>query len=893
MPEYLSPGVYVEEFEIGAQPIAGVSTSTAGMVGVTEMGQVDGLPQLVTSFGEFERKYGGFLDKEYSKARYLPYAVQGFFQNGGQRLYIKRVVGENAKTSKLDIKDGIVTWLAADVSDTDRTKATVVCMRGISYGTQLTFQQTDGGTVKSDQATVASYNGNTVTLNKALSFSYKKFVTQVTVKTPAINSIAVTAKNPGAWGDKISIIVEPVGRAVSALKKKNVTTTMDTLTNATLQFSANGPGVGATNVVLKDVSNIQPNDAVRFDNNVNSETRTITAVDATAKKISWTDGLTNNYASGSITLCTALRAVSLSFAGNGPQPGASQIQLNDVTLVKANDTVTLIDGNGNSEQAVILSVTTGTKTITLKNPISGDYSGAGSSIIPSSYIYTCNVNSLNGFSVNDRIVLRGANCSNFATIKSISGKVVGFTIDDLEGLNGNYLVGEIIEMRTAIRANDVQTRVSSINNLYIGAIVEFDNGTNKEYFVITDIDKLQSTISWDPSKPAANAYLDGATILVWEFKLTASFQPAVGVPLQEVFPNLTMDVNTSGYFKDIINKQSTIITVDDYTPTTAAPANFPCTADYSGCYLAGGDEGAMPPSPATYKGTDDGPGKRTGILSFLDIDDISLIAVPGISWDDDDASNPEKWHDLQGALIEHCEIQTKTRFAVIDPPQGTSFENIQKLRGFFDTSYSAMYYPWLQIIDPLTDSVLFIPPSGHLMGIFARSDVNRGVHKAPANELVQGIVGLEVQINKGEQDIINPKGINAIRVFSGAGTKVWGARTMSSNTQWQYVNVRRLFIYLEASIDKGTQWVVFEPNDVPLWARVRQTIDQFLTDVWRSGALAGNTAEEAFFVKCDRSTMSQGDIDNGRLICVIGVAPVKPAEFVVFRIAQWTAGAKK
>jgi phage tail sheath protein FI len=183
-----------------------------------------------------------------------------------------------------------------------------------------------------------------------------------------------------------------------------------------------------------------------------------------------------------------------------------------------------------------------------------------------------------------------------------------------------------------------------------------------------------------------------------------------------------------------------------------------------------------------------------------------------------------------------------------------------------------------------------IPPGGHVAGIYARSDTERGVHKAPANETVRGVVDLEFQITKGEHDILNPRGVNVIRAFPGRGIRVWGARTLSSNTLWKYINVRRLFIFLEGSIEEGTQWVVFEPNDPKLWARVRAGLTEFLTRVWKDGALFGNTAEEAFFVKCDETTMTQADIDNGRLICIIGVAPVKPAEFVIFRIAQWRGG---
>jgi uncharacterized protein len=182
------------------------------------------------------------------------------------------------------------------------------------------------------------------------------------------------------------------------------------------------------------------------------------------------------------------------------------------------------------------------------------------------------------------------------------------------------------------------------------------------------------------------------------------------------------------------------------------------------------------------------------------------------------------------------------------------------------------------------------PPSGHLAGIYARVDVERGVHKAPANELIRGIVQIDQTINKREQDLLNPFpiNINVLRFFPDRGNRVWGARVVTSDPEWKYINVRRLFIFLESSLTVGTQWVVFEPNDEPLWARVRASVSNFLTTVWRSGALQGATAAEAFFVKCDRTTMTQDDIDNGRLIILVGVAPVKPAEFVIFRIQQKT-----
>ena len=226
---------------------------------------------------------------------------------------------------------------------------------------------------------------------------------------------------------------------------------------------------------------------------------------------------------------------------------------------------------------------------------------------------------------------------------------------------------------------------------------------------------------------------------------------------------------------------------------------------------------------------------------------------------------------------------------VITDQHLTAVDDILNHRNIFDSASAAMYHPWVKVFDPLTKNTAAIPPSGSVAGIYARTDNARGVWKAPANEVVSACVGLDVSYNTREQDILNPKGVNLIRSFPGQGIRVWGARTLSSNAQWKYINVKRLFIFLEESIKANTNWVVFEPNDNVLWLRVRRTIEVFLSNMWKSGAFAGGSEGEAFFVDIGENTMSKDDIDNGRLVCVIGIAPVKPAEFVIFRLTQKTA----
>ncbi|EMA35141.1 tail sheath protein [Halobiforma nitratireducens JCM 10879] len=282
-------------------------------------------------------------------------------------------------------------------------------------------------------------------------------------------------------------------------------------------------------------------------------------------------------------------------------------------------------------------------------------------------------------------------------------------------------------------------------------------------------------------------------------------------------------------------------------------------------------------SLSDYEGVDK-PGLRTGLAAFKAIDDISLVCAP----DENDVQG------LTDALVAHCE-NMGDRFAILQSPQTPG--PVSEMETPVDSSYAAYYYPWVKVLDPVTNREKLAPPGGHIAGIYSRSDISHGVHKAPANEPLRGIVGLQRDITKGEQDVLNPKGVNCIRSFQGRGTRVWGARTCSSDPEWKYINVRRLFLYIEQSLEEGTQWAVFEPNDEDLWARIRQSTEKFLKTVWREGGLQGSTADEAFFVRCGEETMTQDDIDNGRLIVEIGIAPVKPAEFVVFRISQDTGTA--
>jgi len=559
MAEYLSPGVYVEEFDSAGPPLSGVSTSTAGFIGLAERGPVEGLPQLVTSMNDFRRKYGGYLsDNQFGSYRYLAYAVDQFFTNGGSRAYIMRVAPSDAKT--------------------------------------------------------ASSKGE---------------------------FFVVTARNPGSWGNQVEVHIEPSSKA---------------------------------------------------------------------------------------------------------------------------------------------------KTQIFEDLGGGKYRVKNSA----------------GFVEGDAVVFTSGDSKTTAVVKSARDNVIELSASLGEDVVDNGLV---------------------------------------------------------PTK----------TLATLEFNVHVVFGDQ-----RETFENCSFNAAAPNHVSKVTSR-SELVTIE--AKRGADVAALFAESDRHVVTLSGGSDGSPSGvSPSDFIGEDRGPGQRTGIQAFVDNDEVSIMAVPGVT-------DPA----VQLALVAHCE-NLGSRFAILDlPADKTKVQDVLAYRDIFDTSYAALYNPWVQVFDPLEKRNIFIPPSGSIAGVYARNDNTRGVEKAPANEVLRGVTGLAVQYNTGEQDILNPKGVNLIRSFTGQGIRVWGARTLSSNALWKYINVRRLFIFIEESIKAGTNWVVFEPNDERLWSRVHRTIDAFLTRVWRSGALQGSTPAEAFFIDISRNTMTQDDIDNGRLICVIGVAPVKPAEFVIFRITQRTS----
>ena len=836
MPDYLTPGVYVEEVELGPPPITGVSTSIPGFVGAAQMGPTLGPPQLVTSYSDFARIFGGFLPESSDPddtTTFLAYAVNGFFQNGGQILYVQRIVGAGAQPSSITLDDAITDGghayfltQPAQQMPPSLDRISLMSARFVSKDTVVTLiQHTDVGE-QSEQATVQEVDGDTIIFTAATT---NRFGTDAVVEIPAPGgftphgALTLTASSEGTWGQNVVVSVTPSSRTSARVLPIDLHTTLAAMD---IPLALAGPMPDDTHAVLTDVSLLEEGD-----------------------QLSFTDNAT-------------------------PAPG---------------DTATIAPGG----------IDEGTKTITLVAAVSHAYDpGTGGAVTlesPPALRVTAdtadvsvNVGSAAGLEPGQAVEIQDAGGNLDGTIAGVAGNVLQLTLSAPFPATRTLPAGATLTLQDAATGN--QLRLAGSSNLGVGDIVEFtDSSFARTYGTVTSVSG-NLVVFADPV-PADIAV--GASVRTVDFDLLVQLTQtnvatgAVSVLQQETYRFLTLSSGSPNYAVERINEQSALLSATRPTGANDPPQGYPTTIGrdtFTGSInLTDGNPGATPTADDYIGDPAAGPGQRKGIQALQDVDEIAIVAAPGMA-------DP----DVHGALIDQCEL-LKYRFAVIDPPRGSTIPEVEAYRNQFDTRYSAIYYPWISIHDPLTGrDDRIAPPSGHVIGVYARVDNSRGVYKAPANEVLAGITGLEASLTKGEQGVLNePRNINVIRDFrtSQRGIRIWGARCITSDTDWKYVNVRRLFIYLEHSLDIGTQWVVFEPNDEKLWARARQSVTSFLTRVWRDGALMGTTADQAFFVTCDRTTMTQDDIDNGRLIMVIGVAPVYPAEFVIIRIGQQTAGA--
>jgi len=817
MPEYLAPGVYIEEIEIGARPIEGVSTSTTGFLGYAQRGPLN-KPTLVTSFSDYQRIFGDFLppkkdSTDLSKIRWLPYAVSAFFENGGKRAYITRVAfvdpddpnnPDNAKPAS-----GFLPKLAESGTPPVLDEPAFAGESGLKLTDTIDFTDKD-----------------VLLLKDGIQSEYLEFkgaAKKVSLKGTATLALAHAA------GTKI----------LKGEKSANVTTTVkETVAE------------GASEVTLEDVTNVEEKDYLLITGNTTGD-EVVIVMKIEDTTITTKEPLRFGHAAGNevFTLTTSNETSLICNVAAGESDFYADIS----TDFNPDDYIII-----GSEYLQIEKSEDATDIIQIYQELKYMHE-AGKPLVKLVPAVEVNASSEGTWGNSIKVAVKQSSLLNTKCTKELKD-VTDYDRIDLETITG-------VEPGSLLKLPDTASPRYVI-------VKETHKTSTDETFVILEPPGFTGTIEKDDE------------ILSEEFDLYV-----MEGKNDETFKHLSFNEKHSRYIEKIVTeKSSNLIRIVDITGPRPIIL-MPTPDDIPGWHLTDGTDGFPKNDNALndiFEGRDPGePDERTGLYTFKNIDAISIVAMPGIN---------TKY--LQQKLITHCEIDMKDRFAVLDPIQTADLSEIQSQRNLFDSSYAAIYYPWLYAYDLLEKKYTNIPPSGYICGIYARTDVDRGVHKAPANEKINGVVNLEKLngkyriVNKGTQEILNPLGINCIRIFPGRGIRVWGGRTISSNSLWKYVNVRRLFLYLEESIEEGTQWVVFEPNDEKLWARVKQTISQFLTRVWRDGALMGTTAEQAFFVKCDRTTMTQDDIDNGRLIVLIGVAPVKPAEFVIFRIAQWTGGSE-
>jgi len=822
MPDYLSPGVYIEELPPALRAIEGVSTSIAGFVGVAERGPVAGFPppsvpgnpqppapSLVTSFADFTRQFGKPLTlPDPNNNNYLAYAVKGFFDNGGSECYVVRIVpspsslvgeGTSATYSFAGTYQGTVLSLTQSFNVNDKTLY-LNSLRQISAGNVLTLYS-QSGAVSPQQLTVTKYDplAKSVTLNGGV--TNKVAVgdaylvpsgANVTAPTPNAGPV-FSAKNPGDWSGSLSIAITPSDRPPTTIPA--------------------GGAVGAQQIAVKNAASFY-----------------VGAVIEIAQLVPAQPGPPPVPASYGAKIYGAVAGL---LPGNVIQlaaPLSAQVAPNSLVRVSEID-ITIADPTA-------IVATSETYQGLAWNP------GAGNR----HYAAVINANS--------NLVYVQPPAGEGGQIGQQPTTANGFPITPTTALQAQTAAaGQLAAANSAVKA--VVAAIKAVQGAAALPLLPADPLIAAVNQARDQAQSAEAALQVNPLAPNASAAATAAGNAAAAAQAAVTAATAAGANAAAITPSLTAAQNAQAALPA--------------APAASAPppaGGVGSNGNASDGSYAGDDD---------YIGVDNGPGQRTGIQALKDLENVSIIAAPG-----------RTSVTVQSALIDQCEL-LRYRFAVLDGksyPNGLQVTDVLAQRDNYDTSYAALYLPWFQIT--LNNQNVYLPPSGHVVGVYAGTDNSRGVWKAPANVVVQNITGLQSYIVSGEQDILNPAGVNCIRRFDTLGTRVWGARTISSDDSLIYVNVRRTLIFLEASIAQGTQWVVFEPNNQDTWDRVTDSITAFLTTQWANGALFGAKPSDSFFVRCDLTTMTADDIQNGRLICLIGVAIVRPAEFVIFRIEQIT-----
>ncbi len=764
MPEYLAPGVFIEETSYRAKSIEGVSTTTTGFVGASRYGPIDLDPEIITSIVEFEQTFGGRLPLDWDGTpvdNHLWNAVRGFFEEGGKRLYVARAFTPNGGDANDFVRD---------------------CARVIN-------------------------------------------------PLPPAN-ITMRARFPGRAGEA----------------------------RVRLTFTR-----GQNRFTMEDgvarVRGARTRDVVR-----------VTGFD-----------VAGNDRSGLYLLTYAPLTESWTFRGSTDAAPAASINFDMQDLATASATVAVR----------VVNATVTVEQVARELPT---YVAAGLALDP--------LHDQNG-TLDSLFAHFASEPASLARSRTIPIVIAAMSVAEALGARTAAEARAATLLAAAATATTlVGTRTTARNTAQTNAANGQATATADEAAAVAaetavppaaDAAALRATAT---ASAAAAIALD-TLLATAETARAAAEQARLAAVASSDAAAGEAAAATAAHAATVANGGSIdgLTFLNGYIAAAAAsnrftraqldtdPANPALTTAIF--MLQNGSDGQAP-APAAFAGTQLPNNRTTGLRQFESVEDISIVAAPGSTRRNMPDGSPQA---IANALISHARTM-RYRIAVLDSIEGDTISEVRAYRGRFDSSHAALYYPWVRIIDPATGQENHYPPSGFVAGIYARNDIERAVYKAPANEVVGLALGFEKRLNTAQQEVLNPEGINCFRFFEGRGMRLWGARTISSDPEWKYVNLRRYFAFVERSIDKGTQWAVFEPNGERLWANVRRTIEDFLLNEWQSGALLGDRPDKAYFVKCDRSTMSQNDLDNGRLVCQIGISPLRPAEFVIFRIGQWTADRK-
>jgi len=926
MPEYLSPGVYIEEVPSSLKAIEGVSTSTGAFVGRADRGTVPGYvwpgsgtpqlpftptggfvltedpsPILVTSFAEFQRQFGLPLPipipSDPTDFGFLGWAVKAFFDNGGKRVYVARIVDPTDTASTMRAAQGVAYRLLRSASKTDKTLF-LRSTRGLKVGDAITFiRHSDGQNALGtpDLAAIADGGAAPFALHSGDSVKVTSgggSVTGVWTGTPAsVKSTAATATFPGLPGTTLQLRVGGPGSP-----QQNITFTGDAVTPLSVPPTLSE--------VADFLSRRVQGANVFFDSGAQQLVIETEAAGTSAQLL----------VSGTAVAPLTLLAVT---PGGGNVADIEHVTIGEIAAQLILPGKIAAGDNGAGALRIASIATGAAASVTLDEQPAG--SGALSRL---GYGAVATVTKNGSTGVSPAITITAYNSqSNSISFASAVGAALDPT--DVYGIvtaaatkpnpnagpkffartPGDWSAGVQVQISSSdrqptpilggatIATGATQLKVQNVSSFYVGAVIEIDySGAGRSSHEVTHIDSGTRQLTIDPPttnpiNPAANP-----TPLIRTLEIDVVVTDTTGASPTETYRGLSWNqtpgvADVRRHYAWTINAGSSLVWVQP--PGVGSPAlsgsedfhltSQPTTLDaFPTNFTTIGTE-TLVDLDDTWVGVDNGPGARSGIQSLLDLTEPSIIAAPG-----------KTSATIQLALIAQCEL-LRYRFAILDgerDPAGGSVTSILNHRSLYDTSFAAYYQPWVTV--SVDGQNQYLPSSGYLAGIYARVDDARGVWKAPANEVVQNVIALKTNFTNGEQDILNPVGVDLIRRFETEGIRVWGARTLSSDPDVRYINVRRTLIFLEASIDRGTQWVVFEPNDPTTWARVTDSVSAFLLTQWRAGALFGRKPEQAFFVRCDETTMTADDILNGRLICNIGVAIVRPAEFVIFRIEQIT-----